>query len=467
MAFLCLSTLPFVLTGELEELFSGRIRGIEIPSKQGTSADTTTNFSAMKRKRESMGDEVFKKRRDSPVIWKTHTSPSAKVDGPESGSRGRLQQTSILAYTRDIGSYPKPFSASHMMVLESPPYGENPPSKTSENATAIVPDISLIDSESLPSVELRPPPDVIPLASPITSDPALRQHADPPPRPQLLPISLPPSPRSAKQEMDIIVNTTKVNPFITFLDKVSPRRPVRFLEKGLWAAGISTVAELKIIAHQPEEFREKIPALNDLRTKDQYLWMRLKKNLVELLDEDDTAQLADEDDPIRRFVCSLRAGDYINMEWFTDGLKKAGISSQKDLLVISRNLERYAESISFLRVFTATHKFGWIIFQVGLEGLPGSRTTPTSIQTRECGADKEDRGYVKQFLDTIDPDKPLGHLADGFIRAGLSDHFTLLDVAEDIKFAVGAMPFLQDLASGDQFVWAMIVIGLETLLKPV
>jgi hypothetical protein len=77
----------------------------------------------------------------------------------------------------------------------------------------------------------------------------------------------------------------------------------------------------------------------------------------------------------------------------------------------------------------------------------------------------EDRGYVKQFLDTIDSDKPLGYLADAFIEAGLSARFTLLDVAEDVKFAVGAMPFLQGLASGNQLVWAMIVVGLENLLK--
>jgi len=77
----------------------------------------------------------------------------------------------------------------------------------------------------------------------------------------------------------------------------------------------------------------------------------------------------------------------------------------------------------------------------------------------------EGYAYIKHFLDTIDSDKPLGYLADGFVKAGLSAQFTLLDVAEDIKFAVGAMPFLQDLATGDQLVWAMIVAGLENLSK--
>ena len=77
----------------------------------------------------------------------------------------------------------------------------------------------------------------------------------------------------------------------------------------------------------------------------------------------------------------------------------------------------------------------------------------------------EGDAYIKQFLDTIDSDKPLSYLADGFVKAGLSAHFTLLDVAEDIKFAVGAMPFLEGLASGDQLVWAMIVVGLENLVK--
>jgi len=196
--------------------------------------------------------------------------------------------------------------------------------------------------------------------------------------------------------------------------------------------------------------------------------MKLKKKLVELLKKDHTEQSPDsliEDDPVRRFICSLGAEECINTEWLTDSLREAGISSQKDLLVLSRNLERYIESIPSLRAFATSNKFGWTIFQVGLEGLPGRRTTPTFTQTQNPGADMEGHAYVRHFLDTIDSDKPLGYLADGFIDAGLTARFTLLDVAEDIKFAMEAMPFLQDLASGDQLVWAMIVIGLENLLK--
>lgn len=272
-----------------------------------------------------------------------------------------------------------------------------------------------------------------------------------------------PEPEKSTEKTDSIAPT-----LTTFLDDVSPRRPIRYLEKDLQAVGISTLTEMTVVARRPEEFRAKIPVLADLREHDQYLWMMLKKKLAELLEKEHADQIADnpeESDPVGRFVRSLGARGCINARWLAENLREAGISSQKDLLVLSRNLERYVESIPFLRAFSASNKFGWTVFQIGLESLPGRRTTPIFSQTQAHGVDIEGYEYIKQFLDTIDSDKPLGYLADGFVKAGLSAHFTLLDVAEDIKFAIGAMPFLQDLASGDQLIWAMIVVGLENLSK--
>jgi hypothetical protein len=254
----------------------------------------------------------------------------------------------------------------------------------------------------------------------------------------------------------------------TFLDETSPFRPLGLSTKDLQEAGISTIAELKIVAHNPEVFRTKISVLTDLHARDKYLWMMFRKGLKKLLERDRREQSAGdpihENDPITKFVCSLGGGEYINSEELVNGLRGAGISSETDLLVLSRNLEKYTENIPFLREFATSGKFSWMVFQVGLEGLQGQKVS-TSIQTQDHGAGREGHAFVKWFLDTVDPDKPLGHLADSFIEEGLNDRIPLLHVAEDIEVAIDSIPFLQDLASGDQLIWAMIVVGLGELAK--
>lgn len=195
-----------------------------------------------------------------------------------------------------------------------------------------------------------------------------------------------------------------------------------------------------------------------------------RKGLKKLLGEDHREQSAGdpihETDPVGKFVHSLGGGGCIESEALVSGLKGAGISSEKDLLVLSRNLEKCTENIPFLREFATSKKFGWTVFQVGLEDLPGKKVS-TSIQTQDREAGVEGHAFVKWFLDSIDPDKPLGHLADSFIEQGLDDRVPLLHVAEDIEIAVDCIPFLQDLASADQLVWAMILVGLENLTKSV
>ena len=254
----------------------------------------------------------------------------------------------------------------------------------------------------------------------------------------------------------------------TFLDEVSPSRPLGFSARDLEEVGISTFAELKIIARKPEAFRPKISVLADFRERNEYLWMMFRKGLRTLLEGEHREPSVDnldlEGDPITKFVRSLGGGECVDSDGLVNGLKGAGISSQQDLLVLSRNLERYTENIRFLREFAGSGKFGWTIFQVGLEGLPGQKP-PTSVQAQDHGANGGGHAYIKWFLDTIDPDKPLGHLAGGFIKAGLTDRIGLLHVAEDIELAVDAMPFVRGLALGDQLVWAMILFGLENLAK--
>lgn len=193
--------------------------------------------------------------------------------------------------------------------------------------------------------------------------------------------------------------------------------------------------------------------------------MKLKKKLLDHWGGgvEQPADSLIENDPVRRFIHSLGVEECLNTEWLAESLRGSGITTQNDLLVLSRNSEKYMEHIPFLRAFAASNRFGWVVFRIGLEGLPGRRKTPTFIQTQDHGAGIEGHAFIKGFLDNIDSDKPLGYLADGFVKAGLTARYTLLDVAEDIKFAIGAMPFLQNLASGDQMVWAMISVGLEKL----
>lgn len=252
-----------------------------------------------------------------------------------------------------------------------------------------------------------------------------------------------------------------------FLDKVTPE-PLGFLVNGLEEVGISTVAELKLIACKPNAFRAKIPALADLHEREQFLWLVFRKVVGDLLKEDQRGKSVDnlvpEGDPVRRFVRSLGWGERIDSEAFTSGLKGAGISSERDLLVLSRNLKKYTESIPFLREFAVTDKFGWLAFQVGLEGLHSGETS-ASIQPQDNGARGEGAAYIKWFLDTIDPGKPLGHLTDSFIDAGLTGRSRLLYVAEDIELALDSLKLFQGLAAHDQLAWAMIMVGLDNISK--
>ena len=252
----------------------------------------------------------------------------------------------------------------------------------------------------------------------------------------------------------------------TFLDGASRFEPLGFFARDLQKAGISTVADLKIIARDPEAFRTKIPVLADLRERDEFQWFIFWKVLKNLMEGDrrelSANNLGVETDPIRKFVCSLGGGERIDSEAFANGLKGAGVLSERDLLVLSRDLERYTKNIPFLREFAASNKFGWAIFQVGLGGL-ADRSTPTYSQ--DPGTCREGDGYIKHFLDTIDVDKPLGHLVENFTKARLTTRDRLLGVADDIETALTVMPSIPGLASGDQLAWAMILAGLDNLVK--
>ena len=285
--------------------------------------------------------------------------------------------------------------------------------------------------------------------------------------PSLVESNITPPPSLEQSAAAVISEADHVPTLAAFLDRVDPT-PLGFLAEDLQKVGVSTVAELKLIARKPEAFREVIPVLDDLRKTEEFLWLMFRKTLKRLLEEDQRGESANDlapgGDPIRRFIQSLGGGEWIDLETFADGLKGVGISSERDLLVLSRNLEKYTESIPFLREFAATNKFGWVIFQVGLEGLSGQRAS-TSIRTQDYGNAREGKAYIKWFLDSIDPDKPLGHLAEGFVEKGLTSHIRLSRVAEDIKEALDSMPFFQGLAAQDPLAWAMIVAGLDDLFK--
>ena len=275
-----------------------------------------------------------------------------------------------------------------------------------------------------------------------------------------------------EQEQSTTASTNEVDrtdPSLTaFLERASPFKPLGFFARDLQKAGISTTTELRIIARDPEAFRTKITVLANLREREEYLWFMFWRGLQNLLEVDHMEQSANdlplETDPIRKFVRSLGGGKSIDSEVFADGLKGAGISSERDLLVLSRNLEKYTKYIPFLREFAASRKFGWAIFQVGLEGLADRRAS-TSTHSQDPGTSRGNSGYIRRFLDTIDADKPLGHLAGGFVKAGLDSRIPLLHAAENIETTLKAMPSLQGLASGDQLVWAMILVGLDNLVK--
>jgi len=483
-----------------DELFSGRIRGVGVPEKQTSSPETSVVLSPIgKRKRDSLEFGTPQKRRDmSPFdTMKSNTSTSSTPS--QSGSyRGLVDPFTGLPWRpRDSSSMvprkkkvsPPPEGSSWAAVLASSdePAAADPritprPSSSSDSS-----DDSLMESTSQPLMKLPPSsPPVLHTTEPITegAGPMIPiELAPPPPPPQPQPpqsqpqhsvvmstITPPPTPQDYPElEKFTATSIDKATAFTTFLDSVSSFRLLGISTKELQEAGISTLTEIKVIARNAEAFREKISVLADLRERDQYLWMMLLKGMKKLLEGEHHGKKSASDsnlatDPIGEFVHSLHGGECIDSEALANGLRGAGILSGKDLLVLSRNLKRYTEKIPFLQEFAATKKFGWVVFQVGLEGLPGQKISP-SAQVVDRRTPVEGHEYVKHFLDTIDPDKPLGHLAGGFVKAGLNDRIPLLHVAEDIEFAVCAMPFFQELASGDQLVWAMIVAGLENLMK--
>jgi len=492
----------------VDELQSGRIRGIEIPQKQVSPFDMSTVSSVGKRRREmtSDGTSPSRKRRDRPsadTIWKAHpsatkdnsSSPNASNHLENSEDTIRVVRFSPLKKLRKTPSFecsPVPEFEPTVITLSSPLTSWTPNSlQVNSDASGN----SLRKSASRPSMEsslsnssaahsTEPATYVVsPAANPaelilLPSSPPSQSSPQPQPRHSaVIPtITSPSTPLhdSPEPEQSVAASINEADRVVialtTFLDEVSPFRPLGLSTKDLQEAGISTLAELRIIAHKPEVFRTKISVLADLCERDRYLWMMFRKGLKKLLGEDHREQSAGdpihETDPVGKFVRSLGGGGCIESEALVSGLRGAGISSEKDLLVLSRNLDKYTENIPFLREFATTKKFGWMVFQVGLEGLPGQKVS-TSIQTQDHGASGEGHAFVKWFLDTIDPDKPLGHLADSFVEQGLNDRVPLLHVAEDIEIAVDCIPFLQDLASGDQLIWAMILVGLENLTKSV
>jgi hypothetical protein len=146
---------------------------------------------------------------------------------------------------------------------------------------------------------------------------------------------------------------------------------------------------------------------------------------------------------------------------FADGLRESGITSERDLSVLSRNLSRYHKHIPFLVELSRSNPLGWAILKDGLQGREASAPT----HTRDPEPDGEDEAYVEWFFNNIDPEKPLGHLAVQFTSEAFNSRSRLIDTAEDMGHALRAVPFLRRLASGDQLVWAMISVGFEDLYE--
>ena len=487
-------------------MFSGRIRGIPITQKQGALADASPLSLSRKRKSTLAIDVAPKKRRDqSPLapVWRKPVTVHNAVPGTSSQQKSGTSTISPVVTKRiepipiavpkvpaDLDESPShkdrsppaspdpkpeshaammPSSESAVMDLDQTPFVAWPPDPTPQSDSD-VPDGSPRRPASQPSTELSSnnPPAVpaIELGPPQPqSEPSLVAPTITPPLTHHDNLGLEKSAAASTDEVDPVVST-----LTTFLNEVCPT-PLGFLVEDLRKAGISTITELKAIARKPEVFRMKIPVLADLRENEEFLWLMFRMGLRKLMEEDQPEQSANsmvlESDPVKKFLRSLGGGEpYIDLEEVANGLKGAGISSERDLLVLARNLEKYTENIPFLREFAASKKFGWVLFQVGLEDLSGQKTS-TSIQAQDRGADREGEAYIKRFLDTIDPDKPLGHLASGFIKAGLTSHARLFCIAENPELALDAMPFLQSLASGDRLVWAMISVGLSDLkIKP-
>ena len=472
----------------VDELSSGRIRGINMPQKQESPSDLSIFSSSWKRKRESASDGVPRKRRD---LSSADTTQKARV----SATRGNSLSLGAPGHPRSsedtvwVVRSLRPLPTKSYLEPPSPePEPSSPPPFTlwppsSSQADSDAPDRSPQKATSPPLVEPSPgnPPAIrfivweggrgIPVVETTQLQPSPPSPPSQPQDPAVAPATTSPpiphnSPEPEQPKGASLSEADRAAISLTaFLDDTPSFRPLGLSAKDLQEAGVSTLGELKIIAHKPEVFRTKIPVLAHLHEHDRYLWMMFRKRLKKLLEEDHGEQSAGdpihESDPVVKFVHSL-GGECMDSEALVNGLRGAGISSEKDLLVLSRNLEKYTENIPFLREFAASKRFAWMVFQVGLEGLPGQTA---SIPSQDHKAIGEGHAFVKWFLDTIDPDKPLGHLSDGFIKEGLDAHIPLLHVAEDIELAVDSIPFLRDLASGDQLVWAMILVGLEDLMK--
>lgn len=474
----------FWLTMEVGELFSGRIRGIPLPRKQSTPDDTSTCSSSGKRKRKPVADATSKKRRDqsqSPsdcVLVSPRSLHPMEDDGPEPITPPQRvadpPATSRLPQSKTRLREPTSLKGrTSALIRDAVVTHSSGPAATVPEPPRFVPRLPILplrDDSDGPIVSLRQPASTD-SSSRVTGPAPLEPRPQPQPQVQPSPvpsaITPPLTPHDNLEPEQLTTASTnevdRATPTLTTLLDAVEITPLGFLAPVLENAGISEAAELKIIARKPEAFRAKVAGL---READEFAWLMLRKKLAEILEDQSAENLVLESDPVRKFVRSLDGGGYIDSEALANGLKGAGISSEGDLLVLSRNLEKYTQNITFLREFAASKKFGWAIFQVGLEGLEG-RKMSTPIPARYPGASMEGAAYIKWFLDTIDPGKPLGHLADGFIRVGLTSHIRLRRVAEDIELALDAMPFFQGLASGDQLVWAMILTGLDNLIKSI
>ena len=140
------------------------------------------------------------------------------------------------------------------------------------------------------------------------------------------------------------------------------------MAEDLRRAGVSTLADLKIIAHDPESYRQRMEVLAAVRDRNEYQWLMFYKALRRLEKPAEPEQSAN-DDPVKQFVHSLGGGEHIDVETFSEGLREAGITSEMDLLVLSRNIEGPMDNYPFIQEFAASNKFGWTIIQVGLDKL--------------------------------------------------------------------------------------------------
>ena len=137
--------------------------------------------------------------------------------------------------------------------------------------------------------------------------------------------------------------------------------------------------------------------LSDLRERDQCLWMAFEKELVGLLEKDLVEKWYDEPifvgDPIQKFFPGV--GGTSNFGHMVGGAKGAGILSEGDLLVLSRNFEEYTEHLPFLRYPAKENRFSRTPLQIGLECLPGRKNKSPSPQAWVRGAVMEGHAHIK------------------------------------------------------------------------